>query len=90
MKKLLLLFVLISFSFLAKAQTSAYKSFKVDVDLGYAIPSAGTGTGIKAGVTFTIEPHYRLSDDVAIGFRFEGAALGYQESNGVIKHTYLF
>ncbi|MGZ3767595.1 MAG: hypothetical protein ACXVB0_18990 [Mucilaginibacter sp.] len=89
MKKLLLFSALISFAFLAKAQTSTYKAFKVDVDLGYAIPSAGTGTGIKAGVTFTIEPHYRLSDDIAIGFRFEGAALGYQESNGTTNKTHI-
>ena len=75
MKKLLLFAALISVSFFANAQSTTYKAFKVDVDLGYAIPSDGTGT--KAGVTFTVEPHYRLDDAFAIGLRFEGAGLGY-------------
>jgi len=87
MKKLLLFSAFIGISLLANAQSttqsstpsSTYKAFKVDVDFGYAIPSAGSGT--KAGATFTIEPHYRLSDDFAIGLRIEGAALGY-ETNG--------
>jgi hypothetical protein len=94
MKKLLLLSAFIGAAFLAKAQSttsgssttssssSTYKAFKVDLDLGYAIPSSGSGTGTKAGVTFTVEPHYRLSDDLAVGLRFEGAALGYQNING--------
>ena len=89
MKKLLLFSALISITYLANAQSTTYKAFKVDVDLGYAIPSAGTGTGTKAGVTFTVEPHYRLSDDIAIGFRFEGAGLGYEESNGVTNKTHV-
>jgi hypothetical protein len=85
MKKLLLLPALISFAFLADAQSTAnsqsvmYNVFKVDVDLGYASPSSGNGT--KAGATFTIEPHYRLSDDFALGLRIEGAALGYETTN---------
>ena len=66
----------------AQTSTATYKAFKVDLDLGYAIPSVSTGSGTKAGATFTIEPHYRLSDALAIGFRFEGAALGYEQNNG--------
>src|SRR5579872_208965 len=86
MKKLLLLSAFISAAFLANAQsttsTSTYKAFKVDLGVGYAIPSVSTGSGTKAGATFTIEPHYWLSDALAIGFRFEGAALGYEQNNG--------
>ncbi len=85
MKKLLLFTPLIVFAFFVKAQTttnppsttnssSTYKAFKVDVDLGYAGPSSGTA---KAGAVFAIEPHYRLSDDFAIGLRIEGAALKF-------------
>jgi hypothetical protein len=94
MKKLLLLSALITFTYLAQAQTTAsntpaagamtYKAFKVDMDFGYAIPSAGTGT--KAGATFTIEPHYRLSDAFALGIRFEGAGLGYENQTGTTTH----
>lgn len=82
MKKLLLLIILISFSVLAKAQSSTYRAFKVDITFGYAIPSASSGEGIKAGATFTIEPHYRLSDAVAVGFRAEGAALAFETGTG--------
>ncbi|HEX3384584.1 MAG TPA: outer membrane beta-barrel protein [Mucilaginibacter sp.] len=89
MKKLLLFAALSSFAFLAEAQSTVYKAFKVDLDLGYAIPSSGNGTGTKAGATFTVEPHYRLSDDLAIGFRFEGAALGYEEFNGTRNKVHI-
>ncbi len=94
MKKLLLLSALFAFTYLARAQSTAtktsasngmaYKAFKVDMDFGYAIPSDGTGT--KAGATFTIEPHYRLSDAFALGIRFEGAGLGYENETGTTKH----
>src|ERR1700733_5544765 len=83
MKKLLLLSALTSFTYLANAQSKSYKAFKVDLDFGYAIPSDGTGT--KAGATFTIEPHYRLSDAFALGLRFEGAGLGYESDNGTTE-----
>jgi len=75
MKKLLLIAAFIACVFTAKSQT--YRAFKVDIGLGYAIPSA-SGSGTKAGVTFTVQPHYRVSDDLAVGLRIEGAALGYQ------------
>jgi hypothetical protein len=89
MKKLLLLVALTGVSFCANAQSTTYKAFKVDIDLGYAIPSAGTGGGTKAGVTVTVEPHYRLSDDLAVGFRFEGAAIGYQDITTATKKTHI-
>jgi hypothetical protein len=79
MKKVLLLTAFASITCFVNAQSTTYHAFKVDIDLGYAIPSAGNGGGTKAGVTFTVEPHYRLSDDLALGFRFEGAGLGYQD-----------
>lgn len=83
MKKLLLLSALITLAYLADAQSTAYKAFKVDLDFGYAIPSDGTGT--KAGATFTIEPHYRLLNDFALGLRIEGAGLGYEDLSGATK-----
>jgi hypothetical protein len=93
MKKLLLFSVLIVFAFLANAQstttttsTTTYKAFKVDVDLGYAGPSSGTA---EAGAVFAIEPHYRLSDDFALGLRIEGAALVYKNGAGKTKGSLL-
>jgi len=79
MKKLSLFFALIGFAFLANAQSTTYKNFKVDIDLGYAGPTSGTA---KGGATFIIEPHYRLSDEFALGLRLDAAALLYQNSAG--------
>jgi outer membrane protein X len=79
MKKLLLFSAFIGFAFLAKAQSSMYKAFKVDVDLGYAVRSTGSQTG---GAAVTVEPHYRLSDDFALGFRVEGAGFITTASSG--------
>lgn len=86
MKKLLLFSALIGFAFLAKAQSTNYHAFKVDIGLGYAGPSSGTA---EAGAAFSIEPHYRLSDDLAIGLRLEGAALIYKQSDGSTKGSVL-
>ena len=60
-----------------RSQTKNFKKFKVDLGIGYAIPVT-SGSGAVGGVTFTIQPHYRISDDFAAGLRFEGAALGYK------------
>ncbi len=79
MKKLSLLIALTGFAFLANAQSTTYKNFKVDIDLGYAGPTSGTA---KGGATFIIEPHYRLSDDLALGLRLDAAALLYQNTSG--------
>jgi len=78
MKKLLLLPVLFALSLMANAQSTTYHAFKFDLGIGYAIPNGGgTSGGTKAGVTITLQPHYRVSDDFALGIRFEGAGLGY-------------
>ena len=79
MKKILLIIAIAGFALTARSQSSEYKPFKVDIGLGYAIPSSG-GNSTKGGVTFTIQPHYRLSDALALGLRLEGAALGYENT----------
>ena len=83
MKKLPLLFAFILLVFLANAQSTSYHAFKVDLDLGYAIPtsSASGAHTVKGGGTITIEPHYRLSSSFALGLRIEGAGLGYESRN---------
>src|ERR1700761_343866 len=80
MKKLLLLISFVGLALWSKAQSTTYHAFKFDIGLGYAIPSENSGGGTKAGVTFTLQPHYRLSDDLALGLRFEGAGLGYENT----------
>jgi hypothetical protein len=96
MKKLLLLSAFLGLVVIANAQSTTtssgvltYHAFKVDIGLGYAIPTAASGGGTKAGATFTIQPHYRLSDDLAIGLRLEGAGLGYQDELGKTKVSVL-
>jgi len=74
MKKLFLLPAFVGFAFLANAQSPTYKPFKVDLNFGYAIPSSGSGT--KAGVSFAVEPHYRITDAISLGLRLEAAGLG--------------
>ncbi|MBS1531916.1 MAG: hypothetical protein JSU01_16555 [Bacteroidetes bacterium] len=96
MKKLLLIAMLAGFSVvaLAKSKTtpadsllrksvSTFHKFKVDVTFGYAIPPSNgdANVNVKAGITFVLEPHYRLSDAIAVGLRMEGAGLGYADSN---------
>ena len=81
MRKLLLLTAFIGSAIFAKAQSSDYKPFKFDIGIGYAIPTtsdASTAGTTKAGVAFTLHPHYRINDDLAVGLRFEGAGLGYE------------
>jgi len=87
-KPLLLLAFAIGFGAAAKGQSATYHNFKVDISLGYAIPSESSGTdGTKAGVTFTVQPHYRLSDDLALGLRIEGAALGDKNETDGSTHV---
>ena len=95
MKKSFLLFAFLGFAFVSKAQTTqatvtdTYHAFKFDIGVGYAIPTGASGSGTKAGATFTLQPHYRLSDDLAIGLRVEGAGLGYQDELGKTKVSLL-
>jgi hypothetical protein len=97
MKKVFLLIMLICCAVMASAQSSTsssssdeYHKFKVDLTFGYAIPpsnSATAGDKIKAGATFVLEPHYRLTDAIAIGLRMEGAALAYGNTSGSGENT---
>jgi len=88
MKKTILLLAFLGFMGFAKAQSTDYHAFKVDLALGYAIPSESSGDGgTKAGVTFTLQPHYRLTNDLAVGLRFEGAALGDKDETDDGTHV---
>jgi hypothetical protein len=95
MKKLLIIAIIAGCSVMARAQSSSSSSssssqskfhkFKVDLTLGYAIPpstSTSAGDNIKAGATFVLEPHYRITDAIAVGFRMAGAGLAYGNTNG--------
>src|ERR1700733_6527742 len=79
MKKLILLSTLIGFAMLVNAQSTEFHAFKWDVGGGYAVPSQGNTLG---GGTFTLQPHYRLSNDFALGIRMEVAGLLYRDASG--------
>lgn len=72
MKKLLLLAFAVTASLVASAQSTDYKPFRVGLGLGYASPQ---GDGAKGGVLFYLEPSYRISDAIALGFRLETAIM---------------
>ena len=78
MKKLLLLAIFIGFTALVKGQSTDYHAFKFDFGSGYALPTGGEGSDTKLGVAITLQPHYRLNNDFAVGLRTELAALGYK------------
>lgn len=80
MRRFLLLVICIAGAVSVKAQSENYQAFKVDIGFGYALPSTDNGQ-IKGGPTFTIHPHYRLTDDFAVGIRLEGAALSYKDNS---------
>jgi hypothetical protein len=50
-----------------------FKSFKVGVGGGYAVPSTGEGAG--GGILLYLEPAYRATDQVLVGLRLEGALM---------------
>ena len=70
MKRILFGTILICAVSLANAQSTTFKPFRADFGLGYAIPS---GAGSKGGVAVSFEPKYNVSDNLALGVRFEAA-----------------
>lgn len=77
MKRLFLLAILaVSINF---ANAQDYKPFQLYIGVGYTVPQGG------GGVLFDIEPAYRINDQIAVGFRWESAAMarvvGEQEAS---------
>jgi outer membrane protein W len=89
MKKLILLAALTGLATMVKAQSQDFHSFKFDYGFGYALPTEDAGAGTKVGLTFTLQPHYRLTDDIAVGLRIEAAALGDKDNSGEVNLTAL-
>ena len=82
MKKLSI-FLFVFFMISTSINCQQYNKFKLGLGTGYA---GGEGTGMNeagGGALFTIEPAYRLSDDLAIGLRLETAVFG-EDSSGFI------
>lgn len=71
MKKVTFALILFAASFISKAQEgNTFKPFKVDLAMGYAIPS---GDGAKGGIVLATEPKYAINDQITVGLRLEAA-----------------
>ncbi len=79
MKKVFTLVCVLACTMFANAQDREFKPFKVDLALGYAIPS---GSSYDGGALFSVEPKYAIMDQLAVGFRFELAFLARVAPNG--------
>ncbi len=64
------LFIAIFSLFVLGANAQDFKPFHVYIGLGYTMPADGGG-----GILFDVEPAYRLSDQIAVGLRWESAAM---------------
>ena len=71
MKKLSVIFFL-SFVVVSVVSAQDYKKFKVLLAPGYALPGGDNATG---GVLFTLEPAYRIKDNLSVGLRMETAVV---------------
>ena len=71
MKKLSLLFCAL-FVTCVIAHAQEYKKFKVGIGVGYA---SASGKGASGGLLWYLEPGYRLSDQLLLSLRIEGAVI---------------
>lgn len=62
------------------ALAQEYQAFRVGVGLGYAMAS---GSGSKGGALFYLEPGYRITDQILLNLRMEGAVVGRGFANEV-------
>ncbi|MFN4007313.1 MAG: hypothetical protein ACK4HE_07365 [Chitinophagaceae bacterium] len=76
MKKLQFITMLLLASFISYAQSTNYKAFKVNLGVGYALPSTSSSGGTSGGAAFSLEPQYRINNKINVGLRLEGAAVG--------------
>lgn len=84
MKKIILaLLVCFVFSITANAQSSTFKTFKIDGSLGLDLVSDN-----QTSLIVTVEPHYRFADVFALGLRFQAAINFSLKQNASNLYTY--
>jgi hypothetical protein len=71
MKKLTLLICMLTVACVF-AHAQEYKKFKVGLGVGYA---SASGSGASGGLLWYMEPAYRISDQLLVGLRIEGAVI---------------
>jgi outer membrane protein W len=80
MKKLLTLSLALFITLtVANAQSENYKPFKVDIGALYAV---GTDDAFTGGIGFYLEPKYNVSDNIAVGLKWETAIIGGADELG--------
>ena len=81
MRKVLFIGILLYCCNISYAQSTMFKPFKVDLNLGFAAPQ---GSGTKGGVIFSLEPKYGVTNQIDIGLRLAiaGTARGVSDGNG--------
>lgn len=77
MRKVLFASAILALAFSSKTfaqdnEGGDFKPFKVDVSMGYAMPTGG-GTGSKGGFLFAVEPKYAIMQQLSVGLRIEVA-----------------
>ena len=82
MKKMITLATFALLFYVGNAQNSAlaFKPFRVDVNIGDAIPS---GNGSSQGLSFGIEPKYAITNEMQLGLRLEAAVI----ARGFVEKT---
>ena len=86
MKKILIVLAFIfEIANSANCQTQHYNQVKIDFMPGFAV---ATSNGVLGGFSLSFEPHYRISDNLAIGVRFESALIQHVFSvDGYSNHA---
>jgi len=72
----LYIFLFVSLMLTSVANAQDYDKFKLGLGAGYAGGKGAEGITTGGGILLTLEPAYRVSDNLAIGLRLEGAAYG--------------
>ena len=91
MKKFLSVFAFLTLALTAKtfaqSEEGGFKPFKVDVSMGYAVPSGGKGS--KGGFLFAVEPKYAVIPNLSVGLRLEAAVTvaGVNLNDGSYNNT---
>ena len=79
MKKIILVFGFLCCLNVVMAQGYEFKPFRFDAGIGYGIPFE---KNLDGGVSFYLEPKYAISNQIALGLRWEGAVFVGVHDNG--------
>ena len=73
----LYIFLFMSLMITSVANAQDYDKFKLGLGAGYAGGKGAEGISAGGGILLTLEPAYRVSDNLAVGLRLEAAVYGH-------------